>query len=144
MFYGAFLVRFAELDLDPETVVAVRTVREIAMAAPQAQTALAGFLVLVGLLLVVFVEPPTEWWTGGAELSSDWRPALLAFSLMALFGLIMTVPGLRMLFDLRPLPPNTLALVVAGALAWLFLVRQIWRRRLFERFFSADPSPEAG
>ena len=48
-----------------------------------AQTALTTVCVFCGLLLVVFSKPPTPAWTGGDELSGDWRPTALAALLLA-------------------------------------------------------------
>ncbi len=99
------------------------------------QTALSAFLIGVGLLLVVFVEPPTPWWTGGDELSGDWRPTWLAIILAFAVVVILTVPNLRAFFDLAPLEPLHIGLIAACLLVWLVLMRQIWRRQWLERWF---------
>ena len=67
------------------------------------QTSLAVFLVLTGLLLVVFVEPPTPWWTGGDVLSGDRKPAFLALGLALGFGVLLSMPGFRNAFELQTL-----------------------------------------
>jgi cation-transporting ATPase E len=98
------------------------------------QSALSAFLIGAGLLLLPFVEPPTEWWTGGDILSGDWRPTLLAAVLGVVFVLIFLVPELRAFFDLAPLTPIHAGLV-AGALAvWLFVLRFVWRQQWLERW----------
>jgi cation-transporting ATPase E len=102
------------------------------------QTSLAGFLVLVGLLLLVFVEPPTRWWVGGDAYSGDWRPTLLAGGLLLAFVAVMAVPALRGFFALEPLAPVDMLLVIAATLVWLVLVRLVWRHRLLERFFGVE------
>lgn len=99
------------------------------------QTALSAFLIGVGLLLVVFVEPPTEWWTGADSLSGDWRPARLAAGLGLAFVVIMLLPPLRAFFDLAPLPLVHSLLVLGALAAWLVVLRLIWRRRWLERWF---------
>jgi cation-transporting ATPase E len=114
------------------------TVREsrliIEAARPIGQTALASFLVLAGLLLVIFVEPPTPWWTGGDELSGDWKPTILAIVLMLGFFVIMAVPFLRDIFALRVLNLLEWGLIIAATLIWIFLVRFSWRHHITARF----------
>ncbi len=108
-------------------------------ALPIAQTALASFMVLCGLLLVVFVEPPSRWWEGGDRLSGDWRPTLLAAVLLIAFGAISLAPDLRNVFSLVPLGWTHAGLVGVAVLVWLLLVRWTWRRRLLERFLGLEP-----
>jgi cation-transporting ATPase E len=100
------------------------------------QTSLAAFLVLTGLLLVVFVEPPTEWWTGGDVLSGDRRPILLAAALGLGFAAVLASPVLRSMFELAVLDWLDGVLVAGAAGLWLFGVRLVWRKRLLQRFFS--------
>ena len=88
-----------------------------------------------GLFLVIFVEPPTEWWTGGDTLSGDWKPTILAVLLMAAFVVINAVPQARALFALAPLGWTELGLVAVAVAIWLPLVRLFWRTRLIARFW---------
>lgn len=99
-----------------------------------AQTALITYLVGCGLLLVVFVEPPTPWWSGAAASTGAWRPAILAAGLLAAFVTVSMVPWLRRLFDLQPLDLASSLLAGLAVLAWLFTVRAVWRGKLLERF----------
>ena len=101
---------------------------------PVGQTALAAFLVLAGLLLVIFVEPPTPWWTGGDELSGDWKPTIMAVLLMIGFFIIMAVPPLRNIFAMTDLTPFEWALIIGTTLAWTLLVRFTWRHSITARF----------
>jgi cation-transporting ATPase E len=103
-----------------------------------AQSALSAFLVFVGLLLVIFVEPPTPWWTGGDVLSGDWRPTWLALGLGALFIVMELIPQLRDLFALERLGAVEWGLVIGATVIWLFLVRLLWRTRILERLISVD------
>lgn len=100
-----------------------------------AQSTLVAFLVLIGLITVIFVEPPTTWWTGGDILSGDWKPTLLAVGLMVVFFVIVLVKPLRDIFAMGELGGLELGTAVAFAVVWLFLVRWLWRRRVFARFF---------
>jgi cation-transporting ATPase E len=107
-------------------------------AVPLGQSALAIFLILTGLLLVVFVEPPTAWWAGGDEVGGDWRPALVALGALLLFGVILFVPPLRALATLELPGPASLGLIGGTTLIWMFLLRWIWRSNALERFLDVD------
>jgi cation-transporting ATPase E len=100
-----------------------------------ARTALTTASVLCGLVLILFVEPPTRWWVGGDELSGDWRPSVLALGMLGLFGLIMAVPSLRAFFELVALRGSDYLLIGIVVAVWALLLRVIWRARLFERLF---------
>jgi cation-transporting ATPase E len=105
--------------------------------APQilaAQTALSVFLIGAGLFLVIFVEPPTAWWTGGDALSGDWRPTYLAAGLAAAAVIVLLVPDLRAFFDLAPLTPLHVALILGCLAVWFVLLRLIWRRQWLEKW----------
>jgi cation-transporting ATPase E len=99
-----------------------------------AQSTLVSFLVLVGLLTVIFVEPPTEWWTGGDELGGDLKPTLLAIVLMIVFFVIVLVKPLREIFALGELGIIELGAAVVFATIWLFLVRWLWRQNILARY----------
>ena len=101
---------------------------------PIAQTALASFLVLAGLLLVIFVEPPTPWWTGGDELSGDWRPTIMAVILIVAFFIISAIPALRDFFALSEMTLIEWALVCGTTILWMFAVRFFWRHNITARF----------
>jgi len=105
-----------------------------------ARTAVTTVTVLCGLVLIPFVEPPTEWWVGGDVLSGDRRPTLLALGMLGLYGVIMTVPSLRAFFELTPLRGFDYLLIgIVVAVGALFL-RLIWRARLFERLLDLEVS----
>jgi cation-transporting ATPase E len=101
---------------------------------PVAQTALASFLVLAGLLLVIFVEPPTKWWTGGDELSGDWKPTIMAVLLIVAFFIISALPFARDFFALTEMTPFEWALVCGATVIWMFAVRFFWRHSITARF----------
>ena len=98
-----------------------------------ARTALTATTVLCGLVLIPFVEPPTETWVGGDVLSGDWRPTALALGMLGLFGVIMATPSLRAFLELTPLRGVDYLLIGVVVVAWAVLLRLIWRARLFER-----------
>jgi cation-transporting P-type ATPase E len=104
-------------------------------ATPPAQTTLAAFLVACGLLLVVFVAPPSGWWAVTAQPRGDRRPFLLAIGLTVLFATVLLTP-IRQVFALEALGIGELALVAAAVTAWVLLLRAAWSRHLVERFLS--------
>jgi cation-transporting ATPase E len=99
------------------------------------QLAITYLLVTIGLVLVVFVQPPTRFWVGGDVLSGDWRNTYMALVLFLLFILITILPLTQNLFRLTTLQ-NAGAYVIVGvvAIAWTILVRAIWRAPWLNRY----------
>ncbi len=107
-----------------------------------AQTALTGFTCFAGLLLVVFVEPPTQFFVGGDDYSGDIRPTLLAILMFIIYVIVLVVPTLRIFFEMIALP--FLAYVAIGVitLIWMLVLRIMWRQRWLERFLQVDLSSD--
>jgi cation-transporting ATPase E len=126
VFYGTMQLLAAGLPLGatPEIVSVART-------------ALTMFLVMSGLLLVVFVAPPSRFFAVIEPETPDNRPALLAIALALGFFVVSELPMGRTIFDLRPLPASVLLLVAAFVIVWLLVVRVVWGKRLLERFLAA-------
>ncbi len=108
------------------------------MVEESAKTSVTVFLILVGMMVVVFVEPPVKWLAVIEPLSPDWRPTWLALSLTAALGIVLLVPPFRVFFNLYPLSVRDLAIVFSGVLAWTVLVWIFWRWRFIERFLGVD------
>ena len=104
-----------------------------------ARQALTYTMIVTGLLLLVFVEPPSKIWVSGDKLSGDRRPALLAGGLLLVFFAFLAIPPLRELYDLallrRPLDYAVVGLVV---LLWAVSLRAAWRARLLDRYLNVD------
>lgn len=103
-----------------------------------AQSALTTFAVVCGLLLIPFVAPPTKAWVGGNTLSGDWRPTLMALGLLVGYGVMLAIPSLGAIFEIRPLPIGVYALIGFVAVVWGLTLRWIWRKRLLERYLQVD------
>ena len=103
-----------------------------------AQSALTSFLVLAGILLVVFVEPPLPWFAAGDALSRDRRPTILAGAMLIAYLLILALEPLRRFFELVTLPWYGYAGIVALTILWMLLLRQAWRGRWLQRFLGLD------
>ena len=103
-----------------------------------ARNALVSFLVFSGLLLILLLKPPTPFWTGGAPLSGDWRYTWMALAMLVVYGILLLVPGLRALFDLRLLNPVDYLVIALLAFVWALLTRYAWRHRWLEQFLQLE------
>ena len=106
---------------------------------PLARTAVTAFLVSVGLLLLLFVEPPIERLAVIEPVSPDKRPAWLALVLAVAFAIVLAVPPLRAFFNLHPLGPREVFVVLVALGAWAALVWVFWRGRFVDRFLGVTP-----
>jgi cation-transporting ATPase E len=99
-----------------------------------ARDATTTTLILCGLVLIVFAEPPTRFWTGGDELAGDWRPTILAGGMLVAFVAILASPALRDFFGLHLLGFWDYVGIIALVVVWAAALRVIWRARIFDRF----------
>lgn len=127
---ASLLTSFIGLELYLGYIVATNN-------ADLSRTVLTTTLTLCGLLLIPFVEPPTQGWVGGDVYSGDKRPAILAAFMLALFVVVMAVPSFRAFFELSPLGPLDIAIILAVVAAWAFALRFIWRARVLERLMGS-------
>jgi cation-transporting P-type ATPase E len=127
VFYGALLQ-------DNPAAVGPGAVSFAPATIAQARSAVTTFLVMSGLLLVLFIAPLTDWLAVLEPKADDLRPAILAAVLAIGFAVVAAVPAGRTLFDLVELTPASFVLVLAATLAWLVAVRTAWRHRLLWRF----------
>lgn len=102
------------------------------------RTVLTATTVMMGLFLVIFVEPPAPHWVGGDELSGDMRPTRMAILLMAVFGVILALPGPRHFFELVALRPQDFGAIGLALIIWLILLRWLWIGRVLDRFLGMD------
>jgi cation-transporting ATPase E len=126
---GVFLIGNADFEAGLTTEQAVEEA---------AKTSVTVFLILVGMLVIVFVEPPVKLFAVIEPLSPDWRPTWLALALTSALGIVLLVPPFRTFFNLHPLSIRDLAIVLGGTLVWAVLVWIFWRWRFVERFLGAD------
>lgn len=106
---------------------------------PYAQLILTYASIAMGLLLVIFVQPPIEFLAGGDRLAGDWRPTILALSLMLVLLASPYNPILRGFFGLAPLRSLTDGLIVAGVtVAWMIVLRLVWKRRIIDRYLDVN------
>ncbi|HZQ99284.1 MAG TPA: HAD-IC family P-type ATPase [Chloroflexota bacterium] len=138
LFYGTLLLGPAHAGMLGRHLPEAALRSLYAAGLPVAQTAVATFLVLSGLLLVVFAVPPSPWWVAVEQENGDRRPALLAVALAAAFAVVCAVPPLASLFALSPLGPAEIALVGGALAVWVVLVRSGWRSHWISRFLGLD------
>ncbi|MEA3327673.1 MAG: hypothetical protein U9R53_10295, partial [Chloroflexota bacterium] len=99
------------------------------------QLAVTHALVLTGLLLMVFVEPPVRSLALGAELSGKWQPTIAASVFYVLFNLITLIPLAQRLLRIAPLQSfQDYLLIWLITLVWAILVFGIWSILWSERF----------
>lgn len=150
IYLGTFFIAelgFAEIIVTPEIAELIERTAEVATGTMtdaevvtaairlSAQTALTTFFVYSGILLMVFAEPPTRWLAGGAPFRRrNWQTVAGAVALMAGFIVILLVPGLRIFFQLIPLPLELHLIIVALTGVWVFVQLVMWRRSWLERF----------
>jgi len=93
----------------------------------------------MGLLLLVFVEPPTRFWAAGDELSGDWRPTLVAIGMFIAFLAFFAIPPIREVYELVSLrEPLDGFIIAAAVIGWALLLRSTWRLRLLDRYLAVD------
>jgi hypothetical protein len=91
------------------------------------QQVITHTLVLIGLFLVVFVQPPMRFLAGGDEYSGDWRPTYAAAVVYLVFQIAIRIPFFSRLCQTAPLKSTQDHLLVLGiALLWAILTLGIW------------------
>ncbi len=115
-----------------ETIIEViETAQGEALAV--ARTILTTVTTLAGLVLIVFVEPPTPFWAGGDEYSGDWRPTIVAIILAIVYVVILLVPSFRTTFELTELTRRDWIIVVSVVALWAMIQRFLWRAKIFDK-----------
>ena len=109
-----------------------------AMVIATAYSTITVFVTVCGVLLLVFVEPPTRFLAGGDVLSGDWRPTILAAVLLVGLAVLLVIPPARAFFELRALTFLDVAVIAGAALLWALLLRFTWRFRLLERLLGIE------
>ncbi len=136
-----------EVEVTPEDIAEFQTYAKITysietqeqyaleLAGAYARTVLTTFTIFTGLILVIFVEPPIPFFTGGDDLSPDKRPTYLAGGLLIAFLCVVSIAPVRNFFELVPLPLQDYAIIALATLIWMLTLRQAFKGRWFQRFF---------
>ncbi len=110
-----------------------------------AQLTLTYTLVAIGLLLVLFLRPPTRLWRSAAQPSGGLRFTVVVIILLAAFLLLPAIPLARELFLLDWLrQPTDYAIVGMVVLGWAVVLRVVlWAVPLVAKEEQAAPVPGA-
>ncbi|MBZ0291443.1 MAG: HAD-IC family P-type ATPase, partial [Anaerolineae bacterium] len=111
---------------------------QIEVAHLSAQTALTAFTCFAGLLLIVFVEPPSRYFVGGDEYSGDIRPTLIAGLMLLIYLLVLAVEPLRRFFEIIELPLLAYVAIALTTVIWMMVLRIAWRQQWLQRFLQVD------
>jgi cation-transporting ATPase E len=103
-----------------------------------AQTSLTFFTLFAGLILVIYVEPPSKFFVGGDVIGGDLRPTFLATVLFVVFIIAMLIEPIRRFFEVLPLPPLAYLGIAGTVLVWALVLRRAWRGKWLERFLGLD------
>ncbi|HEY5628647.1 MAG TPA: HAD-IC family P-type ATPase, partial [Candidatus Limnocylindrales bacterium] len=114
------------------------------VALDNARTALTAFLVFAGLMLIVFVEPPTRWFAVVEPITADRRPAILAIVLAVTFVATIVSGTARDFFSFGLPTPRDVGLVAVAVVVWTVVVREAWHRQLVERFLGIVDAKAGG
>jgi magnesium-transporting ATPase (P-type) len=139
---AASLARFV-LPAAATTTVAALVVSLVFQTRTQdvayAQVAVTYTLTACGLVLFVFVQPPTRAWMFGQATTFDRRPAFVAAVLMVLFLLLAPTRLAEMFFKLTALrEPTHYLFVGVVVVVWALSLLLVWRTRLLARYFNID------
>jgi cation-transporting ATPase E len=94
-------------------------------------------LLLAGWLRVVFLQPPSQMWVGGAPLRGDRRVIWLILSVALLFAVVVSIPFFQDALHIIWLSPLVNYLwVILAVFIWAFALRTVWRSKLFRSFIN--------
>lgn len=141
-FYTTLLREYPDLSSIPDTATFLAKDNAAFDAATKiatetARTIVTNFTMFAGILLIVFVEPPTQFFVGGDELSGDWRPTIMAGVMATIVVLFNLIPALRPVLEFRALEPRDYLFVLGSLVGWVFLIRAIWKNDLFNRILGS-------
>jgi cation-transporting ATPase E len=106
---------------------------------PYTQLMMTYATITTGLLLVVFVQPPTRFFVGGDRLAGDWRPTILALGLLVVMVISPWVPVLNNFYGLGAPRQPVDALIIGGVtLVWMLVLRFTWKLKLFDRYLGVE------
>ena len=100
--------------------------------------ALTHVLVLGGLVLVLFAAPPGPWFAVVEEMDGDRRPAFLALAMVPMYAIVLAVPAFSEFFGMRGKLTVDFGIIVLVVLAWMYVLRWVWKAKVFDRFFGYD------
>ena len=103
-----------------------------------AQTTLTTFFVFAGIMLMLFADPPSQWFVGGSEYTGNKLVVIAAVVLIVAYLILLMIEPLRAFFQLVPLPWIFHLTIGVLTLVWMFLQRFVWRANWLERFLDME------
>lgn len=98
-----------------------------------AQLAVTYALLAAGWLRVLFVQPPTKFWVGGAPLRGDRRVVRVVIGAIVLFLVIISMPFFQEIMRITWMRSlQDYLLVFLAVVVWAFTTRTIWRSKWLE------------
>lgn len=104
---------------------------------PIARTILINFVMMCGLVWIVFVKPPIKQLAIIDTVTSDKRPLLLSIVLIVLLAIMQAITPIRDFFELESLTITHLGIITGSVLLWGITLRTILRYQLFKRFIAS-------
>lgn len=132
------IMELLERQMTLQQLSQVVTLAKLIAVLSFARNVLLTFLVFCCLLVLLFLKPPTRFWTGGSPLSGDWRYTGMALLMLLVYAVLLAIPGLRGLFDLQVLSAVEYLLIALLAFIWALVLRHAWRHRWLERFLQLE------
>jgi magnesium-transporting ATPase (P-type) len=93
-----------------------------------AQLGVTYTLSLTGILMVLFIKPPSKFWVGDNVLSGDKRFVWMVMVMLALFGVVIMIPLAQELLKVAPLRQiEHYSYILGAVLMWVVLTKLIWQ-----------------
>ena len=91
-----------------------------------AQLGVTYTLTLTGILMVLFIMPPSKFWVGNSPLRGDKRVIGMVLAMFILFGIAMMIPLAQELLKVAPLLEIDHYLFIGGiTLVWVVITKLI-------------------
>jgi cation-transporting ATPase E len=100
---------------------------------PLMRTVLSSFLILSGLILVIFISAPTKWLSPNQKATGNWQPSVLAILLIAAFFYLLDKEYFLSFWEMSRLNVIEIVVVVLFVVGWFFNLKQIWQKDLLSK-----------
>jgi magnesium-transporting ATPase (P-type) len=131
---GSFVVP-AALTITLAVIVIDTVFFRLTGSVKEARLAATYGMIAMGLLLVVFVQPPYRARVGGGCLSSGWPTVVMAIVLFILYNILIQIPLAQELLHVGPLSnPTDYVLIGVIIVLWALVLQLSWRTGLLRRY----------
>jgi magnesium-transporting ATPase (P-type) len=92
-----------------------------------AQLGVTYTLTMTGILMILFIMPPSKFWVGNSPLRGDKRVIWVVLVMFVLFGITMVIPLAQELLKVAPLRKFDHYMIIAGVtLVWVILTKLVF------------------